>query len=92
MSTSIGIPIDGAGGRGFGVTGRGGTGGNLATDKGKGQAETVLGSAGDGARYGLKGLIGEACLVNPPCCSVPHIGVGIGWSSVGHSGDLVLNS
>ena len=44
MLTSIGIPIDGAGGRGFGVTGRGGTGGNLATDKGKGQAETVLDS------------------------------------------------
>ena len=43
MSTSIGIPIDGAGGRGFGVTGRGRTGGNLATDKGEGHAETVLG-------------------------------------------------
>jgi len=42
---SIGIPIDGAGGRGFGVTGRGGTGGNLTTDKGEGQVETVLGSA-----------------------------------------------
>jgi len=43
VSTSIGIPIDGAGGRGFGVTGRGGTGGNLAMDKGEGWAETVLG-------------------------------------------------
>jgi len=43
VSTSIGISIDGAGGRGFGVTGRGGTGGNLATDKGEGRAETVLG-------------------------------------------------
>ena len=33
------------GGRGFGVTRRGRIGGNLATDKGGGQAETVLGSA-----------------------------------------------
>jgi len=45
MSTSIGILIDGAGGRGFGVTRRGRTGGNLAMDKGEGRAETVLGSA-----------------------------------------------
>jgi len=43
VSTSIGIPIDGAGGGGFGVTRRGGMGGNLATDKGEGWAETVLG-------------------------------------------------
>jgi len=43
MSTSIGTPIDGVGGRGFGVTGRGTTGGNLVMDKGGGQAETVLG-------------------------------------------------
>jgi len=42
---SIGIPIDGAGGGGFRVTGRGGAGGSLATDKGEGQAETVLGGA-----------------------------------------------
>jgi len=45
MSTSIGIPIDGAGGGGFGVTGRGGTGGSLATDKGEDQVEMVLGGA-----------------------------------------------
>ena len=45
MSTSIGIPIDGAGSGGFGVTGRGGMGGDLATDKGEGRAETVLGGA-----------------------------------------------
>jgi len=45
VSTSIGIPIDGAGGGGFEVTGRGGTGGNLAMDKGEGRAETVLGGA-----------------------------------------------
>jgi len=49
VSTSIGIPIDGAGGGGFGVTGRGEIGGNLATDKGEGRAETVLGSA-EGAK------------------------------------------
>jgi len=42
---SIGIPIDGVDGRGFGVTRRGRTGGNLAIDKGEGQAETVLGGA-----------------------------------------------
>jgi len=45
MSTSIGIPIDRVDGGGFGVTGRGRTGGNLAMDKGKGRAEMVLGSA-----------------------------------------------
>ena len=45
MLTFIRIPIDGAGGGGFRVTGRGGTGGNLATNKGEGRAETVLGSA-----------------------------------------------
>ena len=32
-------------GGGFGVTGRDRTGGNLATDKGEGWAEMVLGSA-----------------------------------------------
>jgi len=42
---SIGIPIDRVGGGGFGVTRRGGMGDNLATDKGEGWAETVLGSA-----------------------------------------------
>jgi len=45
MLTSIGIPIDRAGSGGFRVTGRGRTGGNLATDKGEGQAEMVLGGA-----------------------------------------------
>jgi len=39
---SIGTPIDGAGGGGFGVTRRGGAGGNLTTDIGGGQTETVL--------------------------------------------------
>jgi len=92
VSTSIGILIDGAGSGGFGVTGRGRTEGNLATDKGEGWAEIVLGSAERAERYGLKGLIGETRLFNPPCCSVPHIGVGIGWLSIGHSSDLVLNS
>jgi len=37
--------IDGVGSRGFGVAGRGGTRGNLAKDKGRGQAEAVLSSA-----------------------------------------------
>jgi len=41
-STSIGTPIDGVGGRGFGATGRGEAEGNLITDKGEGQAEMVL--------------------------------------------------
>ena len=39
-------------------------------------------------RYRLEDLIGEVCLVDPPCCSVPRIGVSIGWSSIGHSSDL----
>jgi len=38
---SIGTPIDRAGGRGFRVTGRGGTGGNLAMDNGGGWMEAV---------------------------------------------------
>jgi len=43
-------------------------------------------------RHGLKGLIGETHLVNPLHCSIPRVGVGISWWSVGHSGDLVLDS
>jgi len=39
---SIGTPIDGVGGGGFGVAGRGGAGGNLTTDIGGGRAEPVL--------------------------------------------------
>jgi len=39
---SIGTFIDGVGGGGFGVTERGAIGDNLATDKGRGQTETVL--------------------------------------------------
>jgi len=38
----MGTPIDGAGSRGFGVTGRGGMEGSLAMDKGRGWAEVVL--------------------------------------------------
>ena len=44
MSISIGTPIDEADGRGFGVTRKGGIGGSLATDKGGGWVEVVLGS------------------------------------------------
>jgi len=40
----MGTPIDGAGNGGFGATGRGRMGGSLATDKGRGWAETVLGN------------------------------------------------
>jgi len=47
---SIGIPIDGAGGGGFGVTRRGRTGDNLITDKGRDRTEAVL-SGADGAEY-----------------------------------------
>ena len=36
--------MDGAGSRGFGMTGRGRMGGNLTTDKGRGRVETVLGN------------------------------------------------
>ena len=39
----MGVLMDGAGSGGFGTTRRGGMGGNLATDKGRGQAEIVLG-------------------------------------------------
>jgi len=43
-------------------------------------------------RHGLESLIGETHLVNPLSCSVPRVGVGVGGSSVQHSGDLVLNA
>jgi len=42
---SIGIPTNGVGGRGFGVTRRDGAGDSLTTDKGGGQVEAVLSSA-----------------------------------------------
>jgi len=41
----MGTPIDGVIGGGFGITGGGRTRGNLATDNGGGQAETVLSKA-----------------------------------------------
>jgi len=41
---SMGVLMDRTGGGGFGTTGRGGMGGNLAMDKGRGQAEMVLGN------------------------------------------------
>jgi len=41
---SIGTFIYGAGGRGFGVTGRGRTGSNLVIDKDRSQTEVVLSS------------------------------------------------
>jgi len=47
---------------------------------------------GGEARHRLKDLIGKARLVNPPCCSVPHIGVGISWLFVWHGGNLVLDA
>ena len=43
-------------------------------------------------RHGLKDLIGESRLVNPPSYSIPHIRIGISGSSVWHGGDLVLNA
>jgi len=42
---SIGTPIDRADSRGFRVTRRSGTGGNLAMHKGRGWTEAVLGGA-----------------------------------------------
>ena len=44
-STSMGTPIDGVVSGGFGITGGGGARGNLATDNGGGQVETVLSEA-----------------------------------------------
>ena len=52
MSTSMGTPIDGAGSRGFGATGRGRTGGSFAADKGGGWVEMVLGDA-EGAEHDM---------------------------------------
>jgi len=43
-------------------------------------------------RHGLKGLIGEVRLVDPLCCFVPHIGISVGWSSIRHGGNLVLDA
>jgi len=45
VSTSMGTPIDGAVGGGFGMTRGGGAKGNLAVDNGGGRAETVLSEA-----------------------------------------------
>jgi len=42
---SIGTPIDGVGGGGFGATGRGRAESSLATDKGGGRTEMVLSGA-----------------------------------------------
>ena len=44
-STSMGTPIDRVVSGGFGITGGGGARGNLATDNGGGQVETVLSEA-----------------------------------------------
>ena len=41
----MGTPIDGVVSGGFGITGGGGARGNLATDNGGGQVETVLSEA-----------------------------------------------
>jgi len=49
---SIGIPTDGVGSRGFGVTGRGGAGSSLTMDKGGGRAEVVL-SGVEGAEHDM---------------------------------------
>jgi len=49
---SMGTSIDGAGGRGFGVTGRGRMGGSLAMDKGGGRAKAVLVGA-EGAEHDI---------------------------------------
>ena len=46
----------------------------------------------DGARHRLESLIGKVHLVDPPSCSVPRVGVGVGRSSIWHSGNLVLNA
>ena len=46
----MGTPIDGVISRGFRITRGGGARGNLATDNGEGQAETVL-SEVEGAEY-----------------------------------------
>jgi len=43
-------------------------------------------------RHGLKGLIDKAHLVDPSCCSIPYVGIGVGRSSVWHSGNLVLDA
>jgi len=43
-------------------------------------------------RHGLKGLIGETRLVDPPCCSVLRVGISVGRSSVQHGGNLVLDA
>ena len=50
MLTSMGISIDRVGGRGFGVTKGNRIEGNLATNKGRGQAEMVLSSI-EGAEH-----------------------------------------
>jgi len=43
-------------------------------------------------QHRLKGLVGEAHLVNLLCCSVSRVRVGTGWSSIWHGSDLVLDA
>jgi len=49
---SMGTPINRVASRGFGMTRGGGARGNLATDNGGGQAETVLSDA-EGAEHNM---------------------------------------
>ena len=49
-SMSMGTPIDGVVGRGFGMTGGGGARGNLAADNGRGWVKMVLSDA-EGAEH-----------------------------------------
>jgi len=43
-------------------------------------------------RHGLKGLVGEARLVDPLCSLVPYVGISVGRSSIRHGGNLVLDA
>ena len=75
MSTSMGTPIDGAGGGGFGATGRGRTGGSFTADKGGGWVEMVLGDAvmGDQREFDLETRVTtNGNNKTPRCFTVVH--------------------
>ena len=85
----MGTLIDRAGSGGFGATGRGRVGGRQGWGSG---GDGLRQCRRDGARHRLESLIGKVRLVDPPSCSVPHVGVSVGRSSVRHGGNLVLNA
>jgi len=75
------------GGGGFEGTGRGGTGGNLATDKSKGWVEAVLSSA-EGVEHDMDWKASLVrCVWSILCAALYHV---LGLVSAGHLYGIVV--